>query len=102
MFLDSYVKLSPISKSAVDSPDQIQAALDCWWDWGFGWDVAALGLVAVLVGNEADVDHLALGRRPADLPSDFVGLVGAQVLLRSGFLAENAVISNEPLKKTNQ
>jgi len=59
----------------VGSPDEIESSLDCWWDrWGL-WDVAALGVVPVLVGHVGEADQLALWRRPTDFAGDLAGLI---------------------------
>ncbi len=63
------------------------------------WDVATLGLEAVLVGNVGEGDELTLGWGVAVLAGDAVGLLVAQLLDGTGFLSAAAIVSLEPESK---
>ena len=62
-------------------------------------DVRSLRLEAVLVGDVGEGDELTLGRGPAVLAGDGVGLlVAAELLDGAGLASAAAVVSLEPVK----
>ena len=62
-------------------------------------DVRSLRLEAVLVGDVGEGDELTLGRGPAVLAGDGVGLlVAAELLDGTGLASAAAVVSLEPVK----
>lgn len=105
-FFSGFLRNSPLSpvgfRGAGQSSQVVQSALDCWGDWGWGWQMITLGLETVLVSDVGQMDDLTFGVGVLELAlSDLSFQVGLTSVLEealffscdaiAGFIAEKFI-----------
>jgi hypothetical protein len=80
--------------SRLSSRNQFQRLGDCWWQWGWSWEMVALSSESVFIGDVTNLNQLSIGScvRVAALRN--LGLLGATAILQvARFIGLNSIAS---------